>query len=330
VRRRSALLAVPALLLTAAGCGSQKKSDPASSTSPSAAGGSGAAGVKIVSGPVPDITAGTKFGQKPTVAKGTGTPTSNLAVKAVIAGSGAAIASGDYIEADYLGQIYATGKVFDNSYDRHAPFVTQIGAGKVIPGWDKGLVGQKAGSRVEMSIPPAQGYGSAGQPQAGIKGTDTLVFVIDVINTFGATSSAKGKVAAQTDASLPKIGTNTDGKDVAITVPKGKAPSKLVSQYVIEGDGKPVKGSDTLLLQYKGVLWDGGKEFDATYSRKQLASFPLGELIPGWKQGLVGKKVGSRVMLVVPPALGYGSQGSQGVPGNATLVFSLDILAATS
>ncbi len=327
MRRRSALLAVPALLLTAAGCGSQKKSDPASSASPS----SSAPSVKIVGGPVPAITAGTKFGQKPTIAKGTGTPTPDLAVKTVIAGSGPAIASGDYIEADYLGQIYATGKSFDNSYDRHAPFVTQIGTGKVIPGWDKALVGKKAGSRVELSIPPAEGYGSAGQPQAGIKGTDTLVFVIDVINSYDATSSAKGKVIPQTDASLPKIGTNTDGKDVSITVPKGKAPAKLVSEYVIEGDGRPVKATDTLLLQYKGVLWDGGKEFDATYTRKQLASFPLSELIAGWKQGLAGKKVGSRVMLVVPGALGYGKAGQPPtIPANATLVFSLDILAATA
>ena len=315
-------------MLTAAGCGSEKKTDPASSAAPSSS-ASSAPPVKIVSGPVPAITGGTKFGQKPVIAKGSGHPSPDLAVKTVIAGSGPAIASGDYIQANYLGQIYDTGKSFDNSYDRHAPFVTQIGTGKVIPGWDKGLVGRRAGSRVELSVPPAEGYGSSGQPQAGIKGTDTLVFVIDVIDTFTAHSSAKGKVVPQTDSSLPKVGTNTDGKDVSITVPKGKAPAKLVSEYVIEGDGRPVKGSDTLLLQYKGVLWDGGKEFDATYSRKALADFPLGQLIAGWQKGLVGKKVGSRVMLVVPSALGYGKAGQPPtIPANATLVFSLDILAA--
>ncbi len=331
MRRRSALLAVPALLLTAAGCGSDKKSSsPASSDSPSGAPSSSAAPVKIVSGPVPAITGGTKFGQKPTVAKGSGSPSSDLAVKTVIAGTGPVVAKGDYLQVNYLGQIWDTGKVFDNSYDRHAPFTTQIGAGAVIPGWDKGLVGKTAGSRVELAIPPAAGYGSQGQPQAGIKGTDTLVFVVDLVQTFGPTSSAKGKTVPQTDASLPKIGTNTDGKDVSITVPKGKAPTKLVSEYVIEGDGPVVKASNTLLLQYKGVLWDGGKEFDATYTRKQLASFPLAQLIKGWQQGLAGKKVGSRVMLVVPAALGYGAAGSPPtIPANATLVFSLDILAAS-
>ncbi len=330
MRRRSALLAVPALLLTAAGCGSDKKSSPASSTTPSGAPSGSAAPVKVVDGPVPAITGGAKFGQKPVLAKSSGKPTSDLAVKTVIAGTGPVIAKGDYIQADYLGEIWDTGKVFDNSYDRHMPFVTQIGAGAVIPGWDTALVGKKVGSRIEMSVPPSQGYGSAGQPQAGIKGTDTLVFVVDVVGGFNGHSSAQGKKVPQTDASLPKVGTNTDGKDVSITVPKGKAPTKLVSQYVIEGDGPEVKASNSLLLQYKGVLWDGGKEFDASYTRGQLANFQLAQLIEGWKQGLVGKKVGSRVMLVVPGALGYGKTGQPPtIPPNATLVFSLDILAAS-
>jgi peptidylprolyl isomerase len=328
VRRRSALLAVPALMLTAAGCGSKKSGGSASDSASATPSGAAAPSAKVVSGPAPDITGGTKFGQKPVVAKGSGKAGKDLVVKTVIKGDGAAVASGDYVEVNYLGQIYDTAKVFDNSYDRHATFTTQIGTGKVIPGWDKGLVGVKAGSRVELVIPPALGYGAQGQPPT-IPANSTLVFVTDVVAVYSASASAKGKVVPQTDAKLPKIGTNTDGKDVAITVPKGvKAPTKLVSEYVIEGSGPVVKASDTLLLQYKGVLWDNGKEFDATYTRKQLADFPLAQLIKGWQQGLAGKKVGSRVMLVVPPDLGYGKQGQPPtIPANSTLVFTLDILA---
>jgi peptidylprolyl isomerase len=77
--------------------------------------------------------------------------------------------------------IWRTGKVFDSSWARNTPLTTVIGAGQVIPGWDKGLVGQTVGSRVMLTIPPADGYGSAGQSQAGIKGTDTLVFVVDIL-----------------------------------------------------------------------------------------------------------------------------------------------------
>jgi peptidylprolyl isomerase len=333
VRRRSVLLAVPALMLTAAGCGSDdSKSDPAASESPSASSGTPSASAtpsaKIVAGPVPDITGGTKFGDKPTVAKGTGTPSTDLAVKTVIQGDGAAVVAGDYVTTNYLGQIWDTAKVFDTSFGR-GPYTNVIGQQKVIPGWDKGLIGQKVNSRVEMAIPPALGYGTSGNSQAGIKGTDTLVFVIDVLETFNAKSSAKGKVVPQSNASLPKVGTNTDGKAPSITVPKTKAPTKLVSEYILEGDGAAVKATDTLLLQYKGVLWDGGKEFDASYTAGQLAAFPLAQLIKGWQQGLVGKKAGSRVMLVTPGDLAYGATPPSGssIPANATLVFSLDILA---
>jgi peptidylprolyl isomerase len=333
VRRRSVLLSVPALLLTAAGCGNDDKgSDSAASTSPSTSATptpSPTSAPKIVSGPVPAITAGTGFNQKPTVAKGTGTPSKDLAVKTVIAGDGPKIAAGDYIQVNYLGQIWSTAKVFDTSFGR-SPYTNIIGQGKVIPGWDQGLVGQKVKSRVELAIPPALGYGSSGNAQAGIKGTDTLVFVVDILQRFNAQSSVTGKNVPQTDAALPKVGTNTDGKAPSITVPKGaKPPAKLVSEYVIEGDGPVVSASDTLLLQYKGVVWTTGKEFDSSYQHGQLAAFPLAQLIKGWQQGLAGKKAGSRVMLVTPPDLAYGAQppSGSGIPANATLVFTLDILA---
>jgi peptidylprolyl isomerase len=283
--------------------------------------------VKIVDGPVPDITAGKKFGEKPTVAKGPGKPSSDLAVKTVIQGTGPAVARSDYLQADYLGQIWDTAKVFDNSYDRGTPAVFQIGVGQILPGWDQGLLGKKTGSRVELAIPPALGYGESGNPQGGIKGTDTLVFVVDVIATFNGKSSAKGGKVAQDDIALPKVGTNTDGKAPSIDVPGGDAPKKLVTAYVIEGDGAKVKETDAVLVQYKGVLWDGGKEFDATYQRGELAQFSLQQVVKGWSQGLTGKKAGSRVMIVVPPDLGYGKEEKPGIPANSTLVFSVDILA---
>jgi peptidylprolyl isomerase len=336
VRRRSVLAAVPALLLTAAGCGSNDKNSDSASNSPTSPtpSGTGTAttsasptpSAKTVSGPVPDITAGTGFNQKPTVAKGSVTPSTDLAVKTVIKGDGPVIAAGDYIQVNYLGQIWSTAKVFDTSFGR-GPYTNVIGQGKVIPGWDQGLVGQKVKSRVELAIPPALGYGSSGNAQAGIKGTDTLVFVVDVLQRYNGKSSATGKPVAQNDASVPKVGTNTDGKAPSITIPKTKAPTKLVANYVLEGDGAVVKASDTLLLQYKGVLWNTGKEFDSSYSHGQLAAFPLAQLIKGWQQGLAGKKVGSRVMLVTPPDLAYGSQANNGIPANSTLVFTLDILA---
>jgi len=334
VRRRSLLLSVPAGLVTLAACGSDKDDADTAGTSESpsasAPATSAAPSPKIVSGPLPAITAGTGFGQKPTVAKGSGEPSKDLAVKTLIAGSGRTVAENDYIQVHYLGQIWNTGKVFDNSYDRKTPLLIQLAQGTIIDGWRYGLAGKKAGSRVMFSVPPTWGYGTQGNAQAGIKGTDTLVFVVDVQNAFNASSSAQGKAVERTDVALPKVGTNTDGKAPAIEVPKKPAPDKLVADYVIEGDGPVVKADSTVLVQYKGVVWDTGKEFDSTYGRHDLTSFSLQQVVKGWAQGLTGKKVGSRVLIVIPPSLGYGDNPppDSGLTKDSTMVFSVDILAA--
>ncbi|MGW2564840.1 FKBP-type peptidyl-prolyl cis-trans isomerase [Streptomyces sp. NPDC001537] len=331
MRRRSLLIAVPAGLVTLAGCGDDKSasSKAEASPSPSATATSAAPPPKIVDGPLPAITAGTKFGEKPTVAKGTGEPSKNLAVKTLIAGGGQTIAENDYVQAHYLGQIWNTAKVFDNSYDRKTPLIIQLAAGSIIDGWRYGLTGKKTGSRVQMAVPPTWGYGTSGNAQAGIKGTDTLVFVVDVQATFNAKSSAKGSDVAQKDAALPKVGTNTDGAAPSIDVPKKAAPTKLVANYIIEGDGPVVGAQDSVLVQYKGVFWDSGKEFDSTYSRGALQSFGIQQVVKGWGEGLTGKKVGSRVLIVVPPKLGYGDSPppNSGIKKDSVLVFSVDILA---
>ncbi|CAM5500522.1 FKBP-type peptidyl-prolyl cis-trans isomerase [Streptomyces hirsutus] len=331
MRRRSLLIAVPAGLATLAACGDggSDSSETSESASPSAPEASAAPPPKIVDGPLPAITAGVKFGEKPTVAKGSGDPSKDLAVKTVIAGGGRAIAENDFVVAHYLGQVWSTAKVFDNSYDRKAPLAIQLAQGSIIDGWRYGLTGKKAGSRVEMAIPPTWGYGSQGNEQAGIKGTDTLVFVVDVQDTFNAKSSADGREVAQDNVDLPKVGTNTNGKAPSIEVPDVAPPKKLVSTYILEGDGEAVGADNSVLVQYKGVLWDGGKEFDSTYGRGQLTSFSLQQVVKGWAQGLTGKKVGSRVLIVIPPELGYGDTPPEGsdIKKDSTLVFSVDILA---
>ncbi|GGJ01611.1 FKBP-type peptidyl-prolyl cis-trans isomerase [Streptomyces brasiliensis] len=335
MRRRSLLLAaVPAGLVTLAGCGDDKSDSSKASESPSpSASESSVPPPKIVDAPLPAITAGTKFGDKPTVAKGPGDPSANLAVKTVIAGGGKTVAENDFVQANYLGQVWSTAKVFDNSYDRGTPLVLQLAQGSVIDGWRYALAGKKVGSRVLMAVPPTWGYGKSGNTQAGIKGTDTLVFVVDLLNTFNSKSSAQGKEVAQTDAALPKVGTNTNGEVPSIDVPKSDPPKELVSNYVLESDGAVVKAQQTILCQFKGVVWDGGKTFEQTYGSGRLSQFSIEQMqqiVKGLAQGVTGKKVGSRVLIVVPPDLGYGDTPPSGgvIKKGSTLVFSVDILAA--
>jgi FKBP-type peptidyl-prolyl cis-trans isomerase len=133
-------------------------------------------------GTLPSVTA--TANSAPTVKIPKSTPPSSLVVKTLIKGSGPAVAKGQEVVTQYVGVNWRTGQPFDSSWQRGAPFGFEIGAtpAQIIPGWDKGLVGVPVGSRVLLVIPPKDGYGSAGQAQAGIKGTDTLVFVVDVLD----------------------------------------------------------------------------------------------------------------------------------------------------
>lgn len=129
---------------------------------------------------LPTATGG--FGDKPELTFPSSGAPSDLAVQVLERGDGEVVEAGDDIRVNYYGQIW-DGRMFDNSYDRGSSISFGIGVGQVIGGWDEGLVGQTVGSRVLLSIPPHLGYGERGMPQAGIRGTDTLVFVVDILGT---------------------------------------------------------------------------------------------------------------------------------------------------
>jgi peptidylprolyl isomerase len=118
-----------------------------------------------------------------TVPAGAAAPT-QLVSQTLIKGTGAAVAAGQTVTVHYTGVIWASGKQFDSSWDKGQPFDVVIGKGNVIAGWDEGLVGQTVGSQVLLVIPPDKGYGTTGQESAGISGTDTLVFVVDILDAY--------------------------------------------------------------------------------------------------------------------------------------------------
>jgi peptidylprolyl isomerase len=110
--------------------------------------------------------------------------------------------------------------------------------------------------------------------------------------------------------------------------PKGAPPKKLEVKDLVEGSGEEAKSGDELTLDYVGVDYKSGKEFDSSWSRHEPFSFTLGnsEVIPGWDQGLEGMKVGGRRELIIPPQLAYGSAGSPpAIPPNETLIFVVDL-----
>jgi len=128
----------------------------------------------------PPVPAGADpaLSKKPAVTAGTGT-VGELKTTTLIAGTGAAVQSGQTISVNYVGVTYADGKEFDSSWSRSEPFSFQVGAGNVIKGWDQGLIGVKVGSRVQLDIPADLAYGTSptgGQPAGALR------FVVDVLS----------------------------------------------------------------------------------------------------------------------------------------------------
>jgi peptidylprolyl isomerase len=204
-----------------------------------------------------------------------------------------------------------------------------------LTGLQKAMTGERVGARVLAVLPPKFGYGTQGNSQIGVGPTDTLVWVVDLLHAFPANASAAGKHLSNGGGSLPLVSTGAGGAP-QISVPKTAPPAKLIVKTLIKGTGAPVKASQSIVVRYVGSIWRTGKVFNsnwpsATQPTVPPSVFKLGQLIPAWNTGLVGIPTGSRVMLVVPPAQGYGKKGNSqaGIKGTDTLVFVLDILATT-
>lgn len=180
------------------------------------------------------------------------------------------------------------------------------------------FVGTKIGSSLALAIPGQAGAeGAAAQP--------TQLLVIKVLSTKDVAQPLE-KPEGETitpPAGLPTVKENDQGVP-EISVDGVASPAALVSQDLIKGTGAEVKEADTLTVNYVGVNLVGGTKFDSSFDRGEPASFPLTGVIQGWTQGLAGKTVGSRVLLVVPKDLAYGDAGQGEAKGD--LVFVVDIL----
>lgn len=116
-----------------------------------------------------------------------------------------------------------------------------------------------------------------------------------------------------------------------VTIPEGAAPTDLLIEDIIVGDGHEAQSGMAVDVHYVGVSWSTGKQFDASWDRRDTFQFRLGagQVISGWDKGVAGMKLGGRRRLTIPPHMGYGAQGAGGViKPNETLVFVVDLLGA--
>ena len=268
----------------------------------------------------------------PEISMPTGNPPTGLVVRTLIAGTGPVVQSSDLALVYVEGKVWAGDREVFDSYTNRQPQSVPLATGGVMPAW-KQLAGERVGSRVMMVVPPPDGFGKSGYSQLNITGSDTLVFVFDVLTSVPEQAAAQGSpVTYDPGTKLPKVVEQSASAGPKITIPaKTAPPTKLTVKTLVQGSGSPLTSGQTVVVQYSGVVWRSGTVFDSTYVNKTPDTFVLGanEVIPGMEEALGGVKVGSRILMIIPPALAYGDQAEPpDIENNDTLVFVVDVIDA--
>lgn len=268
------------------------------------------------------------FGKEPTV-KVDGLNVDKTQTATLIEGDGAEVTKDTSVKFRFYAANGTSGKQLASNYSDPDPQTLDLAT----PGpFGKALIGAHVGDRVAVAEPVTEMLaGGDAAPPEGLTKKDDVVLVFDLLEEVQPPlDGPKGtKVTPPADApTVVEKGGDVTGFDFATAA--AKPPTKLQVIPLIEGDGAVVKEDDQLTVDYFGAVYGKRTAFDESYS-KEPVTFPLtkGQLIDGWVQGLQGVKVGSRVMLVIPPEQGYGEKGSPpNIPPNATLVFVIDVLGA--
>lgn len=219
------------------------------------------------------------------------TTESGLKIETVLEGEGALAEAGKEVSVHYTGWLM-DGRKFDSSVDFFQPFHFVLGRGKVIPGWDEGVMGMKVGGKRKLIIPPQLAYGDKGAGGGVVPPGATLKFEVELLEVFAA-------------------------------------DPVIQSEDLVEGTGEIAETGKKISVHYTGWLTDG-TQFDSSLEQNVPFEFTLGArmVIPGWDSGVVGMKVGGKRKLTIPPRLAYGERGAPGgvIPPNATLVFEIELL----
>lgn len=263
------------------------------------------------------VTVSGEPGQKPTVTFNPAFVGTEETFRVISEGDGPVVEDGQRVSLDYVAISGADGSELDSTYGQATQAVT-ASSKSLTPALANALIGQKVGSRVMVSADQTQAQTGA-----------WVIFVFDIRSADTLPTSASGTPQAP-QAGFPTI--TVENGVPKIATPTGNPPNTLSTEVLIKGDGPAITAGQTVTMQYTGIIWATGKEFDSSWGGDPV-DFPVGtgQVIAGFDEGLVGQTVGSRVVLVIPPDKGYGTSGnsSAGISGTDTLVFVVDLLAAS-
>ena len=315
MHRRTRLRLLPvALVATAvvlAGCGSSNSSSPSSDAT------LGLDSVKI-SG---------NLGVDPTVDISGQVNNPTTTTKVLIQGDGPTIEKDDAV---FIHTVIADGytqKTVASSYKDKQPQVVTL-TSQVSPIFLNALVGKKIGSRVVVFTSADNVFGAQGNSSLGISTKDAVLIIFDLIAKPLDKPDGAAKPAPAWAPKLAKTKGVISSLDFSGTP---KPDGTLKAAVVKTGTGDVVKNGQTIAVRYLVLVYGGKKPFDQNYNGALLSpQIGVGGVVPGWDKTLVGKKVGSEVIIAIPPKDGYGSKGSPdaGIKGTDTLYFVVDILGA--
>lgn len=323
VRKTLSVLTAALVVAGLAAC----SSGASPSASPTAASGASAC-QNLKSGKSSDsIKVAGDFLKTPTVTVPSPLKTSDVERTVLIKGKGTEAKAGTSVDIALAAYNGTTGKALtaDVGFDGQATQTITVDDKTYVPGLVRAVECLPVGSRVVLTAPAKTAFGSADISQLKLTDKDTVVFVADIADIVP--SKANGTSVAPT-AGFPTVKLAKTGEP-DITIPKAAPPTETKIAVLKQGDGETVQSGDTVTVQYKGVLWRNGSVFDSSWSRGTPASFQTTGVVKGFQKALEGQKVGSQVIAIVPPADGYGTQGSGDIKATDTMVFVVDILKTT-
>lgn len=240
--------------------------------------------------------------------------------KVLVAGKGIPVQGTGLATVQYALYNARTGKMVEQSFgSRSTPPTFQLTT--TAKGFSSSLAGKPVGSRVLMAVTGKDGFDGGGYQ--GYQDGDTSVFVVDIL---GASLAQPAGAAIAPAPGMPKVVGDAAAKPV-VMIPPTKAPKAMSAQAIIQGTGKAVTAKDIVYARYVGYSWQTGELIDDKFANPNET--PLASALVGMRTGLLGKRVGSRVLLVLPPASSYplGSNRPPVTKGD-TVVYVVDILYA--
>jgi peptidylprolyl isomerase len=236
-----------------------------------------------------------------------------------IEGDGTEIQDGAQVDIHFTVYSGQTGELLDTTgYQPSQVLPVTVDESALLPGLVKSLRCATVGSRIVSVVPPADAFGSEGNDTIGVGPDEAVVFVIDVV-------SIVEPLEPNWTTDVPEV--SFDGDGVPTVTLTGEAPAELKLAVLEEGDGETVTALDSPQLDYQGTSWTTGEVFDQSYG-KQPINLPVTQYVKGFTQALIGQKVGSTLLVSIPPELGYGPEASDTNPlGGQTLLFVIQIRA---